>query len=202
VAKFPNQGCFTACHTKDESGKPYGNKFFENQGEIADLWHWKSVRNVNQVDDQYVDTSTYDKEKSPEAGRHSDPKEGGGYADNVTEDKSGPQFGLPDNKPAPPYQILDSEKVAFDATKYQPGDEVPGIVASLITGDRGNIAAGWKYADGKWTIEFGRKLVTGSEYDVQFNDLGTVYYFGLAIFDNAQVRHAFGAHPVPFVFKP
>lgn len=61
---------------------------------------------------------------------------------------------------------------------------------------------GWKYADGKWTIEFGRQLVTDSENDVQFDDLAKIYYFGLAIFDNAQVRHAFQMGATPFVFQP
>jgi hypothetical protein len=40
---------------------------------------------------------------------------------------------------------------------------------------------------------FVRKLVTGSEFDVQFDDLKKAYAFGVAVFDNAQVRHAF--HP-------
>jgi hypothetical protein len=35
-----------------------------------------------------------------------------------------------------------------------------------------------------------RKLVTGSKYDVQFSNLGARYAFGMAAFDNAQVRHA------------
>ena len=43
------------------------------------------------------------------------------------------------------------------------------------------------------TVEFSRKLVTGSEFDVQFNDLKKEYAFGVAIFDNAQVRHAFSS---------
>jgi hypothetical protein len=47
---------------------------------------------------------------------------------------------------------------------------IPGIVKSEIVGDRGQISAGWNYANGKWTLEFGRKLVTGSETDVQFSD--------------------------------
>lgn len=53
-----------------------------------------------------------------------------------------------------------------------------------------------------WTLEFGRKLATGSEFDVQFDDLTATYYFGVATFDNAQVRHAFEAGSTPFVFKP
>jgi hypothetical protein len=38
---------------------------------------------------------------------------------------------------------------------------------------------------------FCRKLVRGSEYDVQFGDAEKEYAFGVAIFDNAQVRHAY-----------
>jgi hypothetical protein len=36
-----------------------------------------------------------------------------------------------------------------------------------------------------------RKLVTGSKYDVQFDNLDGTYEFGIAALDNAQVRHAF-----------
>ncbi len=36
-----------------------------------------------------------------------------------------------------------------------------------------------------------RKLVTGSKTDVQFDKLDGTYDFGLATFDNAQVRHAY-----------
>ena len=45
-----------------------------------------------------------------------------------------------------------------------------------------------------------RKLVTGSKYDVQFDNLDGTYEFGLAAFDNAQVRHAiqFGALQLKF----
>jgi len=45
-------------------------------------------------------------------------------------------------------------------------------------------------AGGKWTAVMSRKLVTGSKYDVQFDKLDATYDFGLAAFDNAQVRHA------------
>ncbi|CAG0934940.1 hypothetical protein TFLX_03759 [Thermoflexales bacterium] len=202
VPKFESVGCGTACHAGDSTGKPYGNKFFETEGATADLWHWKSIRNDGQLDDQYVDTQPYDKDNAPEAGRHSDKNDGGGYKDNQTEDKKLPAFAAPDNQPAPPYFILDSEKVPFEASQYKSGDEVAGIVKAPFKGDRGDISAGWKYAGGKWTLEFGRKLTTGSPTDVQFDDLAQTYYFGLAIFDNAQVRHAFQLGATPFVFMP
>jgi hypothetical protein len=36
-----------------------------------------------------------------------------------------------------------------------------------------------------------RKLVTNSAFDVQLNDMKEGYAFGVALFDNAQVRHAY-----------
>jgi len=41
------------------------------------------------------------------------------------------------------------------------------------------------------TSVFWRKLATGSEYHVQFTDPKKEYAFGVAVFDNAQVRHAY-----------
>jgi hypothetical protein len=65
------------------------------------------------------------------------------------------------------------------------------IVVAPFTGDRGDIAAAIKWTDGKWTAVMSRKLVTGSKFDVQFDNLDRAYEFGIAAFDNAQVRHAF-----------
>ncbi len=204
VPGFETQGCFVACHAGENSDlKPFGNKYTANEGEMADIWHWKSIRNLAQLDDQYLDSTRYSAD-TPEAGRHSDPKDGGGYTDNVTEDKTGPAFTSPavDLTTAAPGYILDVEKVAIDPTLLTPGQYVPGIIISTIVGDRGNISAGWKYENGTWTLEFGRALDTGSEFDVQFNDLTATYYFGVSAFDNAQVRHAFEMGSTPFVFMP
>ena len=188
---FEQKGCFAACHTGE--GKPYGNKYLPNAGERADIWHMKGVRSgtVGQVDDQYLDDTRYDKDKAPEAGRKSDPKTGGGYADNQNDAKNGPKFALKGNKPAPPFWIVDGEKEPFDDSKYKAGDEVPGIIVAPFTGDRGDIAAKIVYANGVRTSVFWRKLATGSEYDVQFSDPKKEYAFGVAVFDNAQVRHAY-----------
>ena len=47
----------------------------------------------------------------------------------------------------------------------------------------------------------GRAIVaTGSPFDVQFSDMGKTYTFGVAAFDNAQVRHAVGWEPLKLVF--
>ena len=198
---FEQRGCLSACHTGE--GKAFGNKYTKDPGERLDIWHWKGVRTgpVGQIDDQYVDNTRYDKDKSPEAGRKSDPKTGGGYADNVSDDKKGPKFALKGNTPAPPYWILDGEKEPLDDSKYKAGDEVPGIIVAPFTGDRGDIAARHAWKDGVRTIEFSRKLATGSEFDVQFTDLKKQYAFGVAVFDNAQVRHAYSPGVLKLVFE-
>jgi hypothetical protein len=101
--------------------------------------------------------------------------------------------------------ILDSEKVALDQAALDAlpvGSYIPSIVKSEFVGDRGNLSAGWKWADGMWTIEFGRLLDTASEFDVQFTDPAAMYYFGVAVFENAQVRHATQTAPSFLVFKP
>ena len=197
---FEAKGCMAACHTGE--GKPYGNKYLP-AGERADMWHWKGVRtgSVGQIDDQYLDDTKYDPVKAKEAGRKSDPKTGGGYADNVNDAKNGPKFALRGNTPAPPYWILDADKEPFDDAKYKAGDEVPGIVVAPFTGDRGDISMKAVYKDGGYTLVFWRKLNTNSEYDVQFTDLKKQYTFGVAVFDNAQVRHAFVPTPLKLTFE-
>lgn len=220
IADFNEKGCAAACHDGENPDlKPYGNKYNANEGELGDIWHWKSVRNLNQVDDQYLDWTRFDAEKAKEAGRKSDAKDSGGYADNfatmpdpadatkTVPDKTRPGYTSPniDMATGAPGYILDSEKVALDQAALDAlpaGSYIPGIVKSEMIGDRGNIAAGWKWADGTWTIEFGRTLETGSETDVQFNDLAAQYFFGLAVFENAQVRHAFQYGVSSMVFKP
>jgi predicted small secreted protein len=219
IADFNEKGCNTACHFgENEDIKPYGNKYTANEGELGDIWHWKSVRNLNQVDDQYLDSTRFDAEKAKEAGRKSDAKDSGGYADNFASmpdpadasktvpDKSMPGF-VSSGYDASGYPgfILDSEKVAVTKEELDAlpvGTIIPGIIKSEIVGDRGQISAGWKWADGKWTIEFSRALETGSETDVQFNDLTAQYFFGLAVFENAQVRHAYQNKVSSMVFMP
>lgn len=220
IQNFNTTGCFTACHAGENSDvKPFGNKYTTSEGELGDIWHWKSIRNIGQIDDQYLDWTRFDAEKSKEAGRKSDAKDSGGYADNfatmpdpadatkTVPDKSKPGFTSPniDLITGAPGYILDSEKVALDQAALDAlpvGSYIPAIIKSPIVGDRGDISAAWQWADGVWTIEFGRKLDTGSQTDVQFTDLSTEYHFGLAIFENAQVRHAFQNGASFLVFKP
>jgi hypothetical protein len=203
IKDFSQMGCMAACHM-GEPGKPYGNKYTATEGELGDIWHLKSIRTgyIGQVDDQYLDHTRYDKDKSPEAGRKSDAKTGGGYTD-IKLVNGKPEFmhksGTPVNKGGT-YYLKEEDKVPFDDSKFQTGDEVASILVAPFAGDRGDIAAAIKWNNGKWTAVISRKLVTGSKTDVQFDNLDRTYEFGLAAFDNAQVRHAvhFGALQLKF----
>jgi hypothetical protein len=188
---FETQGCTVACHT-GETGKAYGNKYTPKAGQTLDLWHIKGVRTapVGQGDDQYVDSTRFNKDSSPDAGRKSDPKTSGGYSNNENPSKTMPMYALLGNKVAPPYWLLDAKKAPFDNARYKAGDKVPSIIVAPAKGDRGDIAAKMLWKNGVWTYEFARKRVTGSKFDVQFNNLAKSYAFGVSVFDNAEVRHA------------
>ncbi len=203
IKGFNDAGCFSVCHA-GEPGKAFGNKYTASAGEVGDIWHWKSVRTgpVGQADDQFVDDTRYDKDKAPEAGRKSDAKTSGGYADIALKDGK-PEFMSKDAKPANAggtYWLLDSDKVPFDDSKFKSGDEVASILIAPAVGDRGDISAAAAWKDGKWTLVLSRKLVTGSKTDVQFDKLDATYYFGIAAFDNAQVRHAFNSGALKLTF--
>ncbi len=193
IKGFAENGCFMLCHMGE--GKPFGNKYTASEGELGDIWHMKSVRTgyIGQTDNQYVDNTHYDKEKSPDAGRKSDPKTGGGYAD-VKLVGGKPEFMSHDAKAANKggtYWLREEDKVAFDDGKFVAGDEVASILVAKFTGERGAIDTALGYKDGGYTVAMSRKLVTPGKYDVQFANLDAEYPFGIALFDNAQVRHAF-----------
>ncbi len=196
-------GCQASCHA-GEPGKPYGNKYTEDEGELGDIWHLKYVRGgfLGQIDNQYLDSTRFDPQKAPEAGRKSDAKTGGGYVDIKLVDGK-PEFmnksGQAANKGGT-YWLREADKAPFDDAKFVAGDEVASIVVEPFTGERGVIKTSAKWKAGKWTIVIERPLVTTSKFDVQFDDLAKVYGFGVAFFDNAQVRHAQVREPLHLIF--
>lgn len=201
TAGFDTAGCFVLCHA-GEAGKPYGNKYTASPGEMTDLWHMKMVRTnpTGYFDDQFVNSTRYDKDKAPDAGRHSDP----GivpYYNNINAAGNAPNYtsATQPGQMTKTYWILDAEKQPFRDV-YKAGDEIAAIIVRPPDGDRADIKGKAVYTDGKWTMEYGRKLVTGSKFDVQFSDMKKEYAFGVAIFDNAQVRHSFESGASKLVF--
>lgn len=193
IKGFNEQGCAVLCH--EGESKPYGNKYTPAEGQIGDMWHMKSARTApwGFVDDQFVDHTRYDPKVSPNAGRKSDAGTATGEYNGIPLVNGKPQFMNKDGKPANAggtYWIKRGDEVPFDDSKFKPGDEVASHIANPLMGDRADIKAAHNYANGTWTTVLSRKLVTGSKTDVQFSELGKRYAFGVAVFDNAAVRHA------------
>jgi len=164
---------------------------------MADIWHAKLVRTnpSGYLDDQYLDSTRYNKTTAVDAGRKSDP---GLVPYYINIKGAAPNYTSAD-QPAPPYWIIDAEKQLFNDT-YKTNDEIAAIVSRPPTDDRADIMGKAVYKDGKWMLEYGRKLDTGSQYDVQFSDMKKEYSFGTAVFDNAQVRHSYETGVSKLVF--
>lgn len=216
IEDFNLEGCNVVCH--DNAGGVNGLKFTNAEGEKGDTWHWKSVRTgfTGQVDDKYVQYSpTGDTNE-----RKSDAKTAGGYTNNrggpfnFTDDPTN------NTTMAPLYfepagttykgTILESDfgTNAWKVDEYhsngslynttgdvwwEVGDTqyIGGVYSAPFQGPRGDVSTGSAYASGTWTLEVSRALETGDENDVQFADKMMPYHFGVAPFDNSQIRHAY-----------
>jgi hypothetical protein len=185
--QFDRFGCAAYCHLGGD--RAYGYKGSERP---VDVWHWKATRTdpVGQVDDKYWSAVDF---KSKDVGRHGDPNDGGGYEKNASQDGSHPKF-LPDDFANVTQGIIPTEHaVEYSdkaAERIEAGTTVPGIVASLVLGDRGDISCVSRHEDGRWRLYMRRKLDTGSEHDVKFIP-GRGYPFGCAAFDRSSKRHAY-----------
>jgi hypothetical protein len=203
VPNFDKRGCAVMCHIGE--GKPFGNKYTRNEGEIGDIWHMKGARTApwGFVDDQYVDHTRYDPKTSPGAGRKSDPGTALGEYNAFPLENGLPKFMNKDGKAANAggtYWIKRGDEVPFDDAKFKPGAEVASFIVNPLQGDRADVRVAFTWKDGMHTSVISRKLVTGSKFDVQFSDLTARYGFGFAAFDNAQVRHATVDDPLTLVF--
>jgi len=205
---FKKKGCDKSCHIK-EKGLVDGvedssaGRHFTKPGETLDMWHWKSARTnpVGQMDDQYVNS---DRNESKSWGRHSDHKTGGGYTKNVNKTKDAPAFMNGEESEANRYWVLDKGKKPVGGEMVE-GRVVGGMVLAPSQGSRGDISAKGVWKDGKWTLEIKRALVTNGEHsttqDVQFDDLGKAYLFGVTVFDNSQINHIYHKKPLVLTFQ-
>ena len=207
---FAKLGCAVVCHIA-AGGKVNGiadtapgRKYTNRPGEAVDLWSWEGVHSSagGQFEDMFINDNT--PADAQDWGRRADANTGGGYVVNANEAKNGPAFMSAKPEADKPW-ILDDQKVPFVDT-FKPGDSIPSVVVKPHTGSRADIASGAKWADGVWTIEFKRKLVTtgdkAAKQDVQFSDLTKAYSFGIAAFDNAQVNHMYHGGSPKLTFKP
>ncbi len=205
---FTKKGCDKSCHLP-EKGLLEGVKdtsagrHFTKAGETLDMWHWKSARTnpVGQMDDQFINS---DRNESKSWGRHGDIKTGGGYTNNRNANNTAPAFMNTQASDKHRYWVMDKAKTEF-VDDFQPGDMVGGIIAAPFQGSRADLSARGEWNDGYWTLEIKRKLVTqgkkSNEQDIQFNDLGKTYRFGITVFDNSQINHLFHKKSISLAFK-
>lgn len=101
----------------------------------------------------------------------------------------------PGTAPAPPWMEFNDTRPYADGPDTLPvGTLLPSVLPTgRLTGDRGDIAARGRWADGHWSLELSRRLDTGSTRDVAITD-GTLLW--VAVFDHTQTRHAYHLRPV------
>jgi hypothetical protein len=196
VANFNSDGCTVLCH-------PPLMKTNSASEEI-DVWHWRAARSnpSGWVDDRWLDNT----------GRHDDNRDSGGLFDNKQtldfvddpEDHDDvPLYWEPGATGEDASSITQSEidlgeaktiteiytdgtMKDEDGTTVPTNTQIPFYYQSKPTGSRGDIMAQGIWENGKWTLEFSRKLNTGYSHDIQFNDLMGSYRFGIALHDRSE----------------
>jgi hypothetical protein len=129
----------------------------------ADVWFWKACRTdpSGYADDKVQRLSAEPIKKAKEISH-----------------KSGQKMYL--------QRSGDTGKSAFKSTmliEYK-GDVVPRFIPKKPTLSRADIKAKGTWTDGRWTIEFGRKLNTGHEDDILLNTKDT-FLFGVSRYEVA-----------------
>jgi signal transduction histidine kinase len=184
IEAFEIAGCGILCH---------GDRMHTNApDERGDLWQWKASRSnpIGIVDDGFIDDTIIEgyTHEAEEAALHHD--EGDEiYIENINGDGNGPMYietspeDLKDAQFLFEDEIKNGEARVIDQSDFQLGATVPGYVLLKPTGSRGDIEARGVWREGRWKVEFKRKLKTGHEDDVHFDTTKT-YRFGMAIMDN------------------
>jgi hypothetical protein len=186
--------CASTCHIG--SCNNLGLHYTDN--DTADIWQWMAVSTnpADEADDRWwgeFDNDIY-------GGQHFENKASGGCKSNLNDDWKQPYF-LPIN-------YLSRNWIWYGSNSYEPykeendtfplGYRIPSILVAPILGDRGDVTASGRWRNGYWTVEFSRKISTGSDYDIPFRG---ELYFGLALFDNADIKHTYHLKPIKLVIE-
>lgn len=187
-------GCLATCHmrTPGKMGLHYTG------GDTIDVWQWMAVSTnpVWEADDCWW--GTY--ENAIVGGRHCDNIASGGYKSNLNEEWQRPYF-------LPQHIVMrhwiwfgSSDYVAYhpDRDTFSLDSRVPAVLVAPTAGDRGDVKARGIWRNGVWTVEFARRLSTGSAFDVAFR---RELYLGIALFDNADSKHAYHLRSIRLVVE-
>jgi hypothetical protein len=213
ISEFDQTGCGVICHDSGRFAK--SKRMFTNgKEELADRWFWRPILSEvgDRLSDGYVDNTL----KRDRHGAHKDDSTGldfaNGFGEMLVKENSVEVDGakrprLMPKDPGSAGAVLFEEngvEIDWDKADFGSDAELPGqLVTSRPAGDSADIQGMGLWKDGVWTVEFARKRVTTSERDVQFDDLKRDYFFGIAIFDNAEGKERekhtrSNLHPVSF----
>jgi len=182
VTGFADRGCQAVCH--GEVMRTVARR------ERVDVWHWKAARTnpMGYADDEWWDDTRQAVAES--GGRKPDASRPGAAGPRSNRSGAGPAFTFaPGVVPGPFLREV-------DAAPYQPEtalESLPGYVLRRARGSRADVMAVAQWRDGRWTVEFRRRLATGQPDDVVFEP-GRSTLFSLAVFENLTDALGHGHH--------
>ncbi len=146
---------------------PVDMSLYSDTAYHADIWFWKACRT-----------------------------DGVGYADDkshtysLTEDRNATTIVSRTGETMYLLRSGDDGESAYtiDLISDYGGDMLPRYTLRQPTGSRGDVRAKGAWLNGRWTIEFRRKLVTGNGDDIQFTP-GKKYLFGISRYEIAGRSH-------------
>ncbi len=136
---------------------------YSNQKYRADIWFWKACR---------TDRTGFADDKS--------------HLLSTTEDRNATELTSKSGKTMYLLRTGDEGESSYEINlvgEYQ-GDILPRYTLKKPSGSRSDIHAKGTWKDGKWNIEFSRKLITGNADDIQFVP-GQTYLFGVSRYEIA-----------------
>jgi hypothetical protein len=143
--------------------QPVDLSIFSANAYKADIWYWKACRT-----------------------------DGTGFADDKShifspaEDRDATKIVSSSGETMYLLRTADAGESAYriDLISEYQGDILPRYILQKPTGSRGDVRAKGTWRNGKWTIEFGRKLVTGDPGDIQITP-DKKYLFGISRYEIA-----------------
>ena len=143
--------------------KPVDLSIYADNSYKADIWFWKACR---------TDAAGYADDKS--------------HLLSPTEERLTTEIITRTGKRMFLLRESDDGESAYKIdliSEYQ-GEILPRYTINKPTGSRSDVKAKAKWQDGRWTIEFGRKLITGNRDDIQFTP-SQKYLFGVSRYEIA-----------------
>lgn len=200
----------------DSDGNPSTNSarggHLVADGELLDIWHWKSVRNAGfaNLDDSFFGPflPNLPGQKRYTNGYSADPVLAGGYLENwhffrsdtVTPLRLPREASLlrpyQENNGDTPLGMYWHDTMPYDVAldNFPIGTVLPSVLWNFANeGDRADVRAVGTWANGEWQLELARTFQTESRYDITIEE---AIYLWLATFDHSQIRHSYHLRPL------